>query len=39
VFIPSDKTLLTTIVDVDYGYPASNSVWKQMSTLPNAAAW
>jgi hypothetical protein len=39
VFIPSDKSLFTTIVDMDYGYPASNSIWKQISPVPNAAAW
>ena len=40
VFISGDKTLFVTIVDLGPGmYPAMAGTWKQISPVPNAAAW
>jgi len=43
VFNSHDRSLLTTIVDLAQGgqvfYPAIVGTWKQVSALPNVAAW
>ena len=43
VFNSHDRSLLTTIVDLAQGqvvfYPAIVGTWKQVSAMPNAAAW
>jgi hypothetical protein len=40
VFFPGDKSLFTTAVDMGPNYyPGFIATWKQISPLPNAAAW
>jgi hypothetical protein len=40
IFIPSDRSMFVTVVDMGPGmYPAMAATWKQISVVPNAAAW
>ena len=40
VYVPDDKTLLVTIVDLGSGFTvAVNGTWKRISSMPNAANW
>ena len=40
IFIPSDRSLFATVVDLGPGmYPAMAGTWKQISPVPNTAAW